>query len=112
MKDSPIVLVHAQGLRKDDGSGEGLVRRDEIGFVFQTFQLTDELTAQENTELPALLAGHAPNQARARATALLERVGLAGRARHLPRCSACWRSLAWPSSWVAARRRAPGGSDC
>jgi putative ABC transport system ATP-binding protein len=60
------------------------LRRDEIGFVFQAFQLMDELTAQENVELPALLAGHAPNEARARATALLEQVGLADRARHLP----------------------------
>jgi putative ABC transport system ATP-binding protein len=146
MNDSPAVLVHAEGLRKDYGSGEGLVRaldmvdldvdrgeavavmgpsgcgkstllhliggldrpsagalsvagqrvdelseralaylrRDEIGFVFQTFQLMDELTAQENVELPALLAGYPPNQVRARATALLEQVGLADRARHLP----------------------------
>jgi putative ABC transport system ATP-binding protein len=60
------------------------LRRDEIGFVFQAFQLMDELTAQENVELPALLAGYPPNQARARATALLEQVGLADRARHLP----------------------------
>ena len=146
MNDSPAVLVHARGLRKDYGSGEGLVRaldavdldvnrgeavavmgpsgcgkstllhliggldrpsagqlsvagrrvdelseralaylrRDEIGFVFQTFQLMDELTAQENVELPALLAGYSPSGARARATALLEQVGLADRARHLP----------------------------
>ena len=146
MNDSPAVLVHAEGLRKDYGSGEGLVRaldmvdldvdrgeavavmgpsgcgkstllhliggldrpsagqlsvagqhvdelseralaylrRDQIGFVFQAFQLMDELTAQENVELPALLAGFSPNEARARATALLEQVGLADRARHLP----------------------------
>jgi putative ABC transport system ATP-binding protein len=146
MNNSPAVLVHARGLRKDYGSGEGLVRaldavdldvsrgeavavmgpsgcgkstllhliggldrpsagqlsvagqrvdelseralaslrRDEIGFVFQAFHLMDELTAQENVELPALLAGCTPNEARARATALLQDVGLADRARHLP----------------------------
>ncbi|MGH3158710.1 MAG: ABC transporter ATP-binding protein, partial [Streptosporangiaceae bacterium] len=146
MNDSPAVLVHAKGLRKDYGSGDGSVRavdavdldvnrgeavavmgpsgcgkstllhllggldrpsagelsvagqrvdqlseralaylrRDEIGFVFQAFQLMDELTAQENVELPALLAGYAPNVARARATALLGQVDLADRARHLP----------------------------
>jgi putative ABC transport system ATP-binding protein len=146
MNDSPTVLVQAKGLRKDYGSGEGLVRaldmvdldvnrgeavavmgpsgcgkstllhliggldrpsagqlsiagqrvdelseralaylrRDEIGFVFQAFQLMDELTAQENIELPALLAGYSPSEACARATALLEQVGLADRARHLP----------------------------
>ena len=128
MNDSPTVLVHARGLRKDYGSGEGLVRalnmvdhdvnrgeavavmgpsgcgkstllhmiggldrpsagelsvagqrvgelseralahlrRDEVGFVFQAFHLMDELTAQENVELPALLAGCTPGEARAR----------------------------------------------
>ena len=146
MNTSPAALVHANGLRKDYGSGEGLVRaldmvdldvnrgeavavmgpsgcgkstllhliggldrpsagqlsvagqrldelseralahlrRDEIGFVFQAFQLMDELTTQENVELPALLAGYSPNEARARATALLDQIGLADRARHLP----------------------------
>lgn len=74
------------GHRVDELSERALahLRRDEIGFVFQAFQLMDELTAQENVELPALLAGYSPNQARARATALLEQVGLADRARHLP----------------------------
>jgi putative ABC transport system ATP-binding protein len=60
------------------------LRRDEIGFIFQAFHLMDELTAQENVELPALLAGYSPSEARERATALLERVDLADRVRHLP----------------------------
>jgi putative ABC transport system ATP-binding protein len=60
------------------------LRREEIGFIFQSFQLMDELTAQENVELPALVAGHSPNEARTRATALLEQVGLGDRVRHLP----------------------------
>jgi putative ABC transport system ATP-binding protein len=74
------------GRRVDELSERALAyfRRDEIGFVFQAFQLMDELTAQENAELPALLAGYSPNEARARATVLLEQVGLADRARHLP----------------------------
>ena len=61
-----------------------LLRREEIGFVFQAFQLLDELTAQENVELPALLARSSPRQARRRARELLEQVGLGERARHLP----------------------------
>jgi putative ABC transport system ATP-binding protein len=61
----------------------GLHRR-EIGFVFQAFHLMDELTARENIELPALLAGRSPGQARRRALSLLDRVGLADRADHLP----------------------------
>jgi len=60
------------------------LRRHEIGFVFQAFQLLDELTAQENVELPALLARSSPRQARRRARQLLEQVGLGERASHLP----------------------------
>jgi putative ABC transport system ATP-binding protein len=60
------------------------LRRGEIGFVFQAFHLMDELTARENIELPALLAGCSPREARRRALALLDRVGLADRADHLP----------------------------
>jgi putative ABC transport system ATP-binding protein len=60
------------------------VRRNEVGFVFQAFHLMDELTAQENVELPALLAGCSPREARRRGRQLLEQVGLAERAGHLP----------------------------
>ncbi len=60
------------------------LRRDAVGFVFQAFHLMDELTAAENVELPALLAGRSPRAARRRAAELLERVGLAGRAGFLP----------------------------
>ena len=60
------------------------LRRREIGFVFQAFHLMDELTARENIELPALLDGRSPRQARRRARDLLDRVGLADRADHLP----------------------------
>ena len=60
------------------------LRRDAVGFVFQAFHLMDELTAVENIELPALLAGRSPRAARRRAAELLDQVGLADRARHLP----------------------------
>jgi len=60
------------------------MRRKEVGFVFQMFHLMEELTAQENVELPALLAEVPPRAARRRARDLLERVGLADRAGHLP----------------------------
>jgi ABC-type lipoprotein export system ATPase subunit len=59
-------------------------RRTAVGFVFQAFHLMDELTAVENVELPALLAGHSARVARRRATELLEGVGLADRAGFLP----------------------------
>jgi putative ABC transport system ATP-binding protein len=73
--------------RRIDGLSEralsGLHRR-EIGFIFQAFHLMDELTARENIELPALIAGRSLRAARRRALALLERVGLADRGDHLP----------------------------
>jgi putative ABC transport system ATP-binding protein len=74
------------GRRIDQLSERALaqLRRHEVGFVFQAFHLMDELTAQENVELPALLAGRSPRAARRRARQLLEQVGLVDRADHLP----------------------------
>ena len=60
------------------------LRREAVGFVFQAFHLMDELTAVENVELPALLAGISPRKARRRAAGLLDQVGLADRAGFLP----------------------------
>ena len=60
------------------------LRRRSVGFVFQAFHLMDELTAAENVELPALLAGRSPRAARKRAADLLDRFGLADRAEYLP----------------------------
>jgi ABC-type lipoprotein export system ATPase subunit len=73
--------------RRTDRLGEralARMRRSEVGFVFQAFHLMDELTAQENVELPCLLDGRSPRQARRRAGELLHQAGLADRARHLP----------------------------
>src|SRR5262245_17639610 len=59
-------------------------RRTTVGFVFQHFGLLEALTAAENVELAAGLAGVAPGARRRRAAELLDAVGLAGRARHQP----------------------------
>jgi ABC-type lipoprotein export system ATPase subunit len=64
--------------------GLARLRRGAVGFVFQAFHLMDELTAVENVELPALLAGRSPRAARRRAKELLDRVGLADRGSFLP----------------------------
>ncbi|MCE3266119.1 MAG: transporter related [Solirubrobacterales bacterium] len=61
-----------------------LLRREGIGFVFQFFNLLPSLTAEENVLLPALIAGLRDEAIAARARALLDRVGLAGRTTHLP----------------------------
>lgn len=78
--------VSLNGGRIDDIGERALarMRRTAIGFVFQAFHLMEELTAIENVELSALLAGRPPRAARRRAAELLERVGLADRARFLP----------------------------
>jgi len=60
------------------------VRRANIGFVFQTFNLVPYLTALENVQIPLYLAGADEGSQRERATALLERVGLADRVDHKP----------------------------
>jgi putative ABC transport system ATP-binding protein len=73
--------------RRIDQIGEkalARMRRTAVGFVFQAFHLMDELTAVENVELAALLAGRSARAARRRATELLEQVGLADRATFLP----------------------------
>src|SRR5215475_13039394 len=69
--------------RRVDGLSEtawAVLRRQTIGFVFQAFNLVDELTAVENVELPALLVGEASG----RALELMDRLGVAERASHLP----------------------------
>jgi putative ABC transport system ATP-binding protein len=78
--------IQLDGRRIDQLSERALawLRRTAVGFVFQAFHLMDELTALENVELPALLAGSSPRAARRRATELLDRVGLADRAGFLP----------------------------
>jgi ABC-type lipoprotein export system ATPase subunit len=78
--------VWLDGRRIDQLSEKALarLRRHTIGFVFQAFHLLDELTAAENVELPALLAGRSPRAARRRAAELLDEVGLTDRVKHLP----------------------------
>ncbi|MDX6318963.1 MAG: putative transport system ATP-binding protein [Nocardioidaceae bacterium] len=78
--------VWVGGLRIDRTSerARARLRRDQIGFVFQDFHLMEDLTAVENVELPALLAGTPSGAARRAATTLLDAVGLADRLRHRP----------------------------
>ena len=59
------------------------VRARAVGFVFQSFQLIDSLTALENVMLPAELRGE--RTAREEAIRYLDRVGLANRLKHYPR---------------------------
>jgi putative ABC transport system ATP-binding protein len=60
------------------------VRREKIGFVFQFFHLVPRLTAEQNIELPMVLAGIEPQERGARLKKLLAEYGLEARARHRP----------------------------
>ncbi len=77
------VLLAGNNLSELDEDQRARLRAEHVGFVFQSFQLLDSLNAQENVMLPLELEGHA--DARQRARALLERVGLGQRLTHYPR---------------------------
>ena len=82
--DAGEIWIGDQRIDRASERARARLRRERIGFVFQEFHLMEELTAVENVELPALLAGIPSGEARGRARAVLEQVGLADRERHLP----------------------------
>jgi len=67
-----------------DDDARARLRQIRIGFVFQTFHLIPRLTAEENIELPMILAGNPPSQRKQRVAVLLQQLGLTDRAQHRP----------------------------
>lgn len=67
-----------------DREARAALRRTEIGFVFQTFNLVPYLTCLDNVALPALLAGRSRADANEAATRVLERLGMSARRHHRP----------------------------
>ncbi|MDR1282545.1 MAG: ATP-binding cassette domain-containing protein [Opitutaceae bacterium] len=91
--DSGHVLVNGRDTLTLSDAERAFVRNTFFGFVFQTAQLIGSLTVLDNVLLPSLLAGRAARErghvrgahdCRHRARALLDRLGLAERAAHLP----------------------------
>jgi len=80
---SGTVKIDGTDIFKLDEDGRAGLRKEKLGFVFQSFQLLAHLTALENVMLPLELRG-APN-AREKAEAILSRVGLLNRLRHYPK---------------------------
>jgi ABC-type lipoprotein export system ATPase subunit len=82
--DSGRILLDGQDLARLDDRQRTDFRARRMGFVFQVYNLLPVLSAVENVELPLLVAGARPKEARAKAMAALETVGIAEWATHRP----------------------------
>jgi len=81
---SGIYLLDGGSVTKLDDAQQAQVRREKIGFVFQSFHLVPRLTAAQNVELPMILAGIAVEERKARVQVLMQNYGLADRIDHKP----------------------------
>jgi len=82
--DEGAVLIEGRDIHKLSDRERTLYRAQKMGFIFQAFNLIPVFTSAENVELPLLLAGVAPADARRRAEETLGRVGLGHRTNHRP----------------------------
>jgi putative ABC transport system ATP-binding protein len=82
--DGGRVLIDGRDLFAMSDADRTEHRAHTMGFVFQAFNLIPVFSAAENVELPLLLTGVRPAEARARAVAMLDRVGLGHRVDHHP----------------------------
>ena len=78
------VLIHGHPLSQMSDYDLTALRGSQLGFIFQSFNLLPVLTAVENVELPLLMAGTPPREAREKALEAMEAVGLGNRDGHLP----------------------------
>jgi len=82
--DGGKVIVQGRDAGALSDAQRTLIRRDQIGFVYQFHHLLGEFSALENVVLPQLIAGKPRAAARERAAGLLAGLGLKQRERHLP----------------------------
>ena len=85
--DNPSVgsfLLNGQEVARLTEDERTDLRRGTIGFVFQSFNLIDEMTVYENVELPLIYAGVPAKERRERVEALLDRMKMSHRAKHYP----------------------------
>lgn len=78
------VIIDGEDLAAMDDERLAVYRRQQVGFVFQSFNLIPTMTARRNVELPLVFAGISPEQRGERAAAALESVGLGHRIDHRP----------------------------
>ena len=85
--DKPTVgTYHVRGTDITSLNGDALaaLRRDTFGFIFQRYNLMSDLSAIENTEVPAIYLGMAKTQREAHASDILKELGLGDRMQHHP----------------------------
>jgi ABC-type lipoprotein export system ATPase subunit len=82
--DDGEVEIDGASLRKMGDKKRTKYRAERMGFIFQTYNLLPVISAVENVELPLLVTGIRPGEARRKAMAVLDEVGLADRADHRP----------------------------
>jgi len=78
------ILIEGVDTTRLSPSQASVLRREKIGFVFQTFNLIPVFTAAENVEFPLLVQGFDRSERRRRVSEALEGVGLTARAHHRP----------------------------
>jgi putative ABC transport system ATP-binding protein len=78
------VLVEGTNIHEMSDAQKSEYRARRTGFVFQSYNLLPILSAEENVELPLLIAGRGATEARADARAMLTQMGLGDRVGHLP----------------------------
>lgn len=81
---SGSILVEENALDQMDENELAVYRRQKVGFIFQSFNLVQSMTALENVEFPMWFSGAQPKERRQRARELLKRVGLEDRLLHRP----------------------------
>jgi len=82
--DSGSVIINGKEIGNLSDTDESAMRRDDIGFVFQAYNLIDNLTVEENVLIPALLDGKKRNEMNTRLEELLKAVGLFEHRKHRP----------------------------
>ena len=82
--DSGEILINNTNIQQLSGKKLAQFRNQHLGFVFQFHQLLPEFTALENAMMPGLIAGASQKIAKARATEILEYLGLGDRLHHKP----------------------------
>jgi putative ABC transport system ATP-binding protein len=82
--DEGEIRLLGQPVNALDEARRTLLRRDALGFVFQSFNLVPVMTVTDNVEYPLFLAGVPTAERRARVAEALQRVGLAEHAQHRP----------------------------